>query len=294
MDVIQDRKSDSSGSSVVNYVNGLGIDDKLKQTVGTTTSYFLTDHLGSTVGLVDQAGSVTSQTAYDSFGNATSSLPTRYGYTGRELDEYTGLYYYRARFYDSQIGRFISEDPIGFEGGLNWYAYVENNPINLIDPEGYKPTLWQCLLRCAADQFGITTVLGITGVAAGAPIIEKPKNYKGASPRTSIASKFLSDKFPQKFSKARPAPTFVHPFAKTKVVGRFIGRWIPIVGWGLLIYDAISIAFCVNNCLNGDCNKEDPNTGQINEKMAPAYFRVEDKNLLPDFFWFKDNSSSLP
>jgi RHS repeat-associated protein len=137
MDVIQDRKSDGSGSSVVNYINGPGIDNKLKQTTGSTTSYFLTDHLGSTVGLADQAGSITSQTSYDSFGNATSQLPTRYGYTGREADEYTGLMYYRARFYDPQIGRFISEDPIGFNGGdINLYGYVWNNPQSFVDPSG--------------------------------------------------------------------------------------------------------------------------------------------------------------
>jgi RHS repeat-associated protein len=64
-------------------------------------------------------------------------MPTRYGYTGREYDEYTGLMYYRARFYDPQIGRFISEDPIEFEGGINWYAYVDNDPINFIDPYGF-------------------------------------------------------------------------------------------------------------------------------------------------------------
>jgi RHS repeat-associated protein len=63
-------------------------------------------------------------------------MPTRYGYTGREQDEYTGLYYYRARFYDPQIGRFISEDPIGFRGGINWYAYVGNNPLGFTDPLG--------------------------------------------------------------------------------------------------------------------------------------------------------------
>ncbi len=59
------------------------------------------------------------------------SALTRYGYTGRERDEATGLLYYRARWYDSQQGRFMSEDPIRFAGGLNLYAYVQNDPINL-------------------------------------------------------------------------------------------------------------------------------------------------------------------
>ena len=59
-----------------------------------------------------------------------------YAYTGREWDPEINLYYYRARYYDPKIGRFISEDPIGFEGGLNFYAYVFNNPGNFVDPWG--------------------------------------------------------------------------------------------------------------------------------------------------------------
>jgi RHS repeat-associated protein len=50
-------------------------------------------------------------------------------FTGREYDPETGLYYYRARYYDPKIGRFVSQDPIGFLGGNNFYAYVENNPV---------------------------------------------------------------------------------------------------------------------------------------------------------------------
>ena len=136
MDVLQDRKSNGE---VVNYVNSLGIDNKLKVTTGTTSKYFLTDHLGSTTGLTDSNGVVTESASYDSFGRTVSSnLTTRYQYTGREADEYTGLMFYRARFYDPQIGRFISEDPIGFRGGINWYSYVENNPIQKRDPFGLE------------------------------------------------------------------------------------------------------------------------------------------------------------
>src|SRR5262249_975917 len=61
---------------------------------------------------------------------------TRYTYTGREFDADTGLYYYRARWYDPKVGRFISEDPIGFGGGINQFSYVENNPMNGRDPQG--------------------------------------------------------------------------------------------------------------------------------------------------------------
>jgi RHS repeat-associated protein len=59
-------------------------------------------------------------------------------FTGRELDRSTGLYYYRARYYDPEIGRFLSEDPLGFEAGVNFYAYVGNNPVNANDPMGLE------------------------------------------------------------------------------------------------------------------------------------------------------------
>jgi RHS repeat-associated protein len=67
-------------------------------------------------------------------------VDTRYKYTGRELDQETGLYYYRARYFDANVGRFIGQDPIGFSAGdSNLYRYVENNSINAIDPFGlYK------------------------------------------------------------------------------------------------------------------------------------------------------------
>jgi len=76
---------------------------------------------------------------YDSFGNIKSTpfwIKQPYTFTGREFDYETGLYYYRARYYDPQVGRFITRDPIGFVGGINQYVYTRNNPINLIDPWG--------------------------------------------------------------------------------------------------------------------------------------------------------------
>ena len=109
----------------------------------STTSYFLTDHLGSTNGLADSSGNLTASTNYDAFGNATNAdFPTRYQFTGRELDNFTGLHYYRARFYDANLGRFISEDPIGLRYGINLYSYVENQPNHFSDPLGLFPSIY--------------------------------------------------------------------------------------------------------------------------------------------------------
>jgi RHS repeat-associated protein len=99
---------------------------------------FLQNHLGSSVGLTNNSGSLSESNAYDSFGNPTnSSFSSRYQFTGREYDATTGLQFSRARWYDPVIGRFVSEDPIGFDGGdVNLYGYVSNNPQNFTDPSG--------------------------------------------------------------------------------------------------------------------------------------------------------------
>jgi RHS repeat-associated protein len=134
-DVLLDLNS--SGAVTTSYLNGPGMDNHLRQTNTTTgVSYFLTDHLGTTTSLTDGSGTVVETLNYDSFGNNAGSARTRYTYTGRERDSDTGLLYYRARFYDPQLGRFISEDPIGLNGGINVYAYVGNNPAKLNDPTG--------------------------------------------------------------------------------------------------------------------------------------------------------------
>jgi RHS repeat-associated protein len=133
LDVVAD---DNSGV-LTKYQNGLGIDNKLKMITNGTAKYFLADHLGSTTTLTDASGNVSSSASYDSFGNSTNNLTTRYQYTGREYDNFTGLNFYRARWYDSKLGRFVSEDPIGFAGGdVNLYGYVKNKPLKYRDPRG--------------------------------------------------------------------------------------------------------------------------------------------------------------
>jgi RHS repeat-associated protein len=104
----------------------------------------MTDHQGSTRGLISSAGSIISGTLinYDSFGKPSIPLPTRFQYTGREYDPDTKLYYYRARWYDPEARRFISEDPIGLNGGINLYGYVRNNPLNGTDPSGKIPVIF--------------------------------------------------------------------------------------------------------------------------------------------------------
>jgi RHS repeat-associated protein len=105
-----------------------------------TRYYYHYDGLGSVVALSNVNRQVVECYSYDSYGNPTgsSSVGNPYFFTGRNLDTETGLYYYRARMYDPAIGRFLQPDPIGYAGGLNFYGYVDNNPLNWIDPLGLK------------------------------------------------------------------------------------------------------------------------------------------------------------
>ncbi|MBI3653778.1 MAG: RHS repeat protein, partial [Acidobacteria bacterium] len=130
-DVVLDKASDGA---TVDYLNGGGLDNKLRQRASaagggaTSPSYFLSDHLGSTTALTDATGGVMERQQYEPFGATSGSSNTRYGYTGRERDEATGLMYYRSRWYDAQQSRFITEDPIGFASGeANFYSYVGND-----------------------------------------------------------------------------------------------------------------------------------------------------------------------
>jgi RHS repeat-associated protein len=91
------------------------------------------------VALTDERDRVVQEYDYDSFGNLhdqSSKIKQPFAYTSRELDRETGLYYYRARYFDPMTGRFTSEDPIGFNGGVNFYSYVNNNVVNGTDPLG--------------------------------------------------------------------------------------------------------------------------------------------------------------
>jgi len=100
--------------------------------------YYHFDGLGSVAALSDVNNVIVERYSYDVFGepNRESSLNNPYLFTGRRYDIETGLYYYRARYYKTDIGRFLQADPIGYAGGLNLYAYCGNNPVNWIDPFG--------------------------------------------------------------------------------------------------------------------------------------------------------------
>jgi RHS repeat-associated protein len=123
-----------------NLLTGLSVDEYLARTDASGTSNFLVDALGSTLALADPTGTVQTQYTYDPFGGTTSqgaADANSYQFTGRENDG-DGLYFYRARYYDPNVGRFLAEDPLRSPGDINLYRYAEDDPTDLIDPSGLQ------------------------------------------------------------------------------------------------------------------------------------------------------------
>jgi RHS repeat-associated protein len=137
---------DAYANPIRAYTHLPGVDRPLSVRINNggvdSTYYYTQEQPGHVTGLMNINGGVAAQHRYGPFGEAeTTSDPTGQPlrYMGRELDASTGLYYVRARWYDTALGRFVSEDPIGLAGGMNTYAYVGNDPVNRRDPSGLQP-----------------------------------------------------------------------------------------------------------------------------------------------------------
>ena len=157
----------SGTTPTANLLGGPAIDEVFTRTDSTATANFLTDALGSTVALTDSSATTLASYAYEPFGNTTvtsGSSANSYQYTG-QVNDGTGLYFYRARYYSPTLQRFVSEDPIGITGGgPNLYPYALNDPIYLTDPTGNCPA---CIIAGIGGLIGGATA-GIEAYRHGA------------------------------------------------------------------------------------------------------------------------------
>jgi len=173
------------------YTHGANIDEPLQVEIfdvtGTFESHYTyhADHLGSIRYITDSDGQIVNSYDYDSYGRplfGVTTIDQPFAYTGREWDAATGLYHYRARQYDSDTGRFMQEDPIGFNSGdYNIYRYVSSNPITFNDPSG---------LAAALEQQTVNRI--ILASATGAAVTSSALQNGGAELAAELADGALS------------------------------------------------------------------------------------------------------
>ena len=201
-------EQDNSGVTTAKYVRGLGYGGGIGGIISTTRNqairYYLYDGRGDVVGLTDPQGILVQSYQYDAYGNILSSTGSEtnpYQFSTKEFSSRSNLIHFGARTYDPMTGRFISKDPLGMIDGPNLYAYVNNNPINLIDPYGLcaesttkrqepplsqqvKPqapspsaAFWGGFKGSLADQLEWATHLGKAGVSPMAQAKALGKGY---------------------------------------------------------------------------------------------------------------------
>jgi RHS repeat-associated protein len=185
------------------------------------------------------------------------------------------VHYNYFRDYDPAVGRYVESDPIGLEGGIGTYSYVDNSPAELSDPTGLVPgprpstpeqteaarRFNSCVEKCALSAVGLGALAGAGMVAAGQPI---PGSKNFITPNSSKGTSFISRwARSQGWGNARLpggarwwTPTAARPFAMGSTWGKVVGRWVPWVGWGMLATDLVLIGNCIDDCLDGSCHNE--------------------------------------
>ncbi|MBO9502480.1 RHS repeat-associated core domain-containing protein [Brevundimonas sp. A19_0] len=136
----------ATGTLTTRHVPGRGLDEPVASYFGSTRVQQIADERGSIIGVAQAGGTVTIN-RYDEYGVPDAS--NRFQYTGQAWMA-PNLYYYRARAYAPELGRFLQPDPIGYAGGSNLYAYVGGDPVNLVDPTGLTGRhfdVFECLRR---------------------------------------------------------------------------------------------------------------------------------------------------
>jgi RHS repeat-associated protein len=211
-----------------NLLTGLGIDEFITRTDSVGVRSLLPDALGSTIALGDGTGTLQTQYTYEPFGVTTqtgSASTSSYKFTGRE-DDGSGLYYYRARYYQPRLQRFISEDPIGYNSGdMNVYVYVFNRPARFTDPKGLEV---QICCRAAGILGGYVDHCWITTNAKSAGMGADPNIRPGEQSEGIGMSVQITDHSKDSAIQCIPQKNVDEQCVNNQLqIGKPLGRFLP-------------------------------------------------------------------
>jgi RHS repeat-associated protein len=149
-------------------LDGLGLDEIYARVSAAGVASYLPDGLGNTRMLTDADGIPVASYSYSPYGSTSKSEleDSPFQFTGRENDGPSNLRFYRSRYYSAELARFISQDRIALSGGINTYAYVNGDPVSMVDPEG---------------EFGIVGALVSGGIDLGIQLLQNGGNFRCVS-----------------------------------------------------------------------------------------------------------------